>query len=443
MKRDLTQGSVSKALLSFSLPYLLSYFLQTLYGMADLYITGKYCRVDNITAVTNGSQLMHMITVVIVGLAMGTTVMIGHSEGEKNHKKTALCVGNSTLLFAVFSVLLSAALILSCDRIMQIMSVPAEAVPFTRQYLIICFAGIPFITAYNVLSSVFRGMGDSKTPLFIVFVACCINIGLDFVFIGAIKLAAAGAALGTTISQSVSVVIALIIIKKKRLLPSIDKSSFKLNNIIMKGLLKIGIPIAVQDGFIQIAFLVITVIANRRSLDDAAAVGVVEKLIGILFLVPSSMLSSVSALSAINIGAKRHDRARQILRQAILVCTCFGLVSAVGLQFFAREAVWLFVKEESVIMLGAQYLRGYVWDCIFAGIHFCFSGYFCALGRSGLSFMHNCIAILSARIPLAYLASIRFPDNLFPMGLATTTGSLVSVMICIIAYIVLTKKQKA
>ena len=204
---------------------------------------------------------------------------------------------------------------------------------------------------------------------------------------------------------------------------------------VMGKLLSIGVPVAVQDGFIQISFLLITIIANKRGLFDAAAVGVVEKIIGILFLVPSSLLSAVSALAAQNIGAGKKERAKQTLRYAILTAVIFGTISALLMQFFAEPVVGIFRNEPEVVRLGGQYLKGYVWDCVFAGVHFCFSGYFCARGMSGLSFLHNAVAIVCARIPLAYLASKLFADTLFPMGLATVTGSAVSVVICVIAYI--------
>ena len=209
----------------------------------------------------------------------------------------------------------------------------------------------------------------------------------------------------------------------------------------MGSLLKVGLPVAFQDGFIQISFIVITVIANSRGLKDAAAVGIVEKLISFLFLVPSSMLSTVSALAAQNVGAGGHDRAKQTLRYAILLSVSFGALSVLVMQLAAEPFVALFSTDAEVIRLGGQYMRGYVWDCILAGIHFCFSGYFCAYGLSGLSFLHNSVSIVCARIPLAYLASKTFADTLFPMGLATAAGSCVSVVICVFVFIRMQKRR--
>ena len=210
----------------------------------------------------------------------------------------------------------------------------------------------------------------------------------------------------------------------------------------MQGILHIGIPVALQDGFIQIAFIVITVIANHRGLHDAAAVGIVEKIISFLFLVPSSMLSTVSALAAQNIGAGQQDRAKQTLYYAISLAVYFGILSVIVMQLSAETFISLFADNREVISLGGQYMRGYVWDCVFAGIHFCFSGYFCACGLSEFSFIHNSISIVCARIPLAYLASKYFTDTLFPMGLATAAGSGVSVIICLGLFFWLIRKEK-
>lgn len=446
MEKNLTTGSVLKNLLLFSMPYLLSYFLQTLYGMADLFIIGQFGGVANTTAVSVGSQLMHMLTVMIVGLAMGTTVSIGQAVGGKNRKQAAQNIGNTVILFMAVSVFLTVFLLLFVRGIVLAVSTPAEAAEGTVQYLTICFLGIPLITAYNIISSVFRGLGDSKSPMYFIAVACACNILLDYLFMGVLRLGPAGAALGTTISQAISVIISLIVILKRKSIV-LKKEDFKLKRQVMGKLLKIGVPIALQDGLIQVAFMVITVIANRRGLNDAAAVGIVEKIISFIFLVPSSMLSAVSALGAQNIGAEKPQRAVQTLRYAILIAAGFGLAVSVVMQFAAESVVSLFTDQTAeggaeVIRLGGQYLRGYIWDSMFAGIHFSFSGYFCACGRSELSFLHNIIAITLVRVPGVYLTSKLFPATLFPMGLATATGSLLSVIICVIAFAGLQKDSK-
>ena len=437
----LTTGSVFQNILRFSLPYLLSYFLQTLYGMADLFIIGQFDGVAGTTAVSIGSQVMHMLTVIIVGLAMGTTVSIAQAVGRGDRVQAQKGVGNSVTLFMLVAVVMTAALLLMVNPIVSVMSTPEEAVSGTIRYLTICFLGIPFITAYNIISSIFRGLGDSRHPMYFIAIACVSNIALDYLFMGALHMGPAGAALGTTLSQAISVAVSLYATMRLHIGIRIGRSDLKPQRHMLSQILRIGLPIAAQDGLIQVAFLLITVIANQRGLVDSAAVGIVEKIISFLFLVPSSMLSTVSALGAQNIGAGKKDRAIQTLGYAVLIAAGFGVIMAILMQLISLPVVGLFTTDPAVAEAGSWYLRGYIFDCIFAGIHFSFSGYFCAIGKSGISFLHNIIAIALVRVPGVYATSILFPSSLLPMGLATAAGSLMSVIICVIAFRILTRRE--
>lgn len=442
MEKNLTSGSVWKTIFYFALPYLLSYFLQTLYGMADLFIIGQFDGVSSITAVSNGSQVMHMLTVILVGLAMGATVTIARAVGAGRKDRAAAAVGNTITLFLLVSLVLTVVLLLLVRQMTGWIGVPAEAVEETVQYLTICFIGIPFITAYNIISSIFRGLGDSRSPMYFIAVACVANIVLDYVLIGPLDMGPAGAALGTTLSQTLSVVIALWAIRKTDAGIRLQKTDFMLQRPVLGQILKIGVPVAVQDGCIQVAFILITVIANHRGLDDAAAVGIVEKLISGLFLVPSSMLATVSALSAQNLGAGKQKRASDVLWCAVFLTVSYGLVVAVAIQASASRVLGLFTTDAMVILLGSQYLKGYIWDCMIAGVHFSFSGYFAACGKSYIGFIHNILAIVLIRVPGSWLASRYFPDTLFPMGLAAPAGSFLSVLICLTAYVLLKRSEK-
>ena len=440
--RNLTNGGILGNIVAFSLPYLLSYFLQTLYGLADLFVVGQYCEVSSTTAVSVGSQVMHMLTVIVIGLAMGTTVNTAQSVGANDERRTCKVVGNTVTLFMVFSLILSAGLIGWVDGIVSLMSTPVEAVVETASYLTICFVGIPFIVAYNIIASIYRGMGDSKTPMYFIAIACAVNIALDYLLIGHFGMGAAGAALATVLSQTVSVVVALMVMGRSRSGIRITRSDLKPQREVMGKLLNVGVPVALQDGFVQIGFVVIMIIANQRGVTDAAAVGIVEKFIGILFLVPSAMLSTVSTVCAQNLGAGKIDRAIRTLWMANGIVVGFGTCCVLFFQTYPEMAVSLFTDDSQVIVQGCEYLRGYVWDCVFAGIHFCFSGFFCACGWSIVSFAHNAISIVVARVPLAYLASILYPATLFPMGLATVTGSVLSALICVVVFVWMKKHGK-
>ena len=448
---DLTSGNVFTTLLKFSLPFLLSCFLQTFYGLADLFITGLFYGAATISAVSIGSQLMHMLTVIIVGLAMGSTVCISRAVGIKNQSEILRNIGNSISFFLIFSIIATIILIFGTDIFLKLISTPPESFPQARVYSIICFGGVPFITAYNILSSIYRGLGDSKSPMYFILVAGIFNVILDFIFMGPLSMGAGGAALATVISQALSVVFAVILlfIKRKGDLmgggkgKSFKKEDFHLQGAVISKILKIGVPIACQDGLIQISFLVITSIANSRGVSVAAAVGIVEKIICFLFLVPSAMLSSVSAISAQNAGAGKDNRAKVTLAYGILISVISGIVFSIIGNICPEKIIGLFANGDSeVIKLGGQYFRSYVTDTIVAGIHFCFSGYFCAYGKSLYSFVHNILSILLIRIPGTYLASVMYPETLFPMGMAAPLGSLFSAILCVFLFLWMNRKSK-
>jgi len=441
MKKDLTRGSVTGNLLLFSIPYLISCFLQTFYGLADLFIIGRFNDAASTTGVSVGSQLMHMITVIIAGLAMGSTVSIAGGVGSGNDSRISRSIGNTITLFAFIAVILTVILVFIRYPVLYALQAPAEAISETHIYILICFLGIPFITAYNVISSIFRGLGDTVHPLIFVFTAGVVNIILDYVFIGPLEMGAKGAALATVIAQAVSVLVSVLFLAGRN-------SGFRLRPAdiipergLLKQILGVGIPIATQDGFVQIGFLVITAIANSRGVEAAAAVGIVEKIISFFFLVPSAMLSAVSAIAAQNAGAEKHARSIRTLRCAIMICLIYGAAAWALCEVFPQGLVSLFTGAESVVAAGVQYLRSYAADIFIAGIHFCFCGFFCAYELALLSFISNLASIILIRIPGAWTASVLLPETLFPMGLAAPLGSLLSAVICVIMFIILRRKR--
>lgn len=441
-KNNLTTGNAAATLVKFAIPFLLACFLQTFYGMVDMYVVGKYNGAETITAVSVGSQIMHMITVMTAGFTMGITVRVGKAAGEKNEKEAARAAGASSVFFLLGSVICAAVLLILNSQIVHIMKTPEDAVSETGSYLRICIAGMPLIMLYNIISSIYRGAGDSKSPMLFISAACAVNVFLDFLFVGTLGMGAKGAALATVSGQLVSCIFAAVFLIKKGAGFGFVKEDFTFDRNQLFASLKIGFPVAMQDGFIQIAFIIITVIANMRGLTAATAVGIVEKIIGFMFLVPSAMLSAVSAITAQNMGAGDRARARLTLRYGLVITAVYGLFCAVYCQFLSHTLVGLFTKDAEILAAGCDYLRSYSFDCMFAGMHFCFSGYFCGDQKSEISFVHNIISILVMRIPGAYLASRLFADSLWPMGLAAPLGSLLSVFICAGFYIYYLKKER-
>ena len=416
MEHDLTRGNVLKTIAVFALPYMLSYFLQMLYGMADLYMMGQFSGAAGITAVGNGAQTLYIITVTLVGLAMGTTVIVGHALGSRRFDRAETAIGNTITLFMGVSVVLAAVLLALCPQIVALIGTPAEAVEGTAAYLRICFMGIPFIAAYNILSAIFRGLGDSRSPMYVIGVACIINIALDFLFIGHMGLGPVGAALGTVTAQTASVALALVWLKSRRTNIHVKRSDLRPQPEVLGS------------------------IANHRGLVDAAAVGLVEKMISFLFIVPSSMGATVSALTAQNAGAGKGDRARQVLKDAMTISVVYGCLITVLMWLVAPAFIGFFAKDAAVVAAGTGYMHSYIFDAIFAGIHICFSGFFAAYGKSYIGFAHNVLAVALIRVPGAWLLSNAYSDTLFPMGIASPCGSILSAVICVIAFTVLNRR---
>lgn len=441
MKKDLTQGNLLKNIITFTIPFLLSYFSQTLYGMADLFIVGQYNGASSISGVSIGSQIMHMITVMLVGLSMGSIVMIARYVGSKDEASTNKVIGNSITVFTCLSIILLVILLFFVTPIVSLMQTPLDAIEETATYLRICFIGIPFIIAYNVIASIFKGLGDSKTPMYFIAIACIANIALDYLFIGYFDMHARGAAYGTILAQAISVICSLFAIYKKKMLV-LQKQDFILDKRFFIPVLKTGIPVCLQDGFIQISFLIITIIANSRGVEVSAAVGIVEKIMSFMFLVPSSMMSTVSTISAQAFGANKKDIARKTLFTCISIGVTIDIIFAIAAQFVAEDIIALFTCDWIVIVLGASYLRSYIFDCVIGCIHFCFAGYFVASGHSLISFIQNIASIVCIRIPGAYLASVYFPNTLFPMGLAAPLGGLLQISIFVFFYVYFRKHAR-
>ncbi|MBQ9244151.1 MAG: MATE family efflux transporter [Proteobacteria bacterium] len=431
MPRDLTTGNLARNMAAFAGPYLLACFLQTFYPIADLFIAGLYNGASTISAISIGGQIMHFIVMLIAGIAMGATVNIGKAFGKGDDEAIASATGNSILIFMVLSGVLTALAYPCTEQLVGLLQTPKEAWQETLDYTRICFLGIPFIAAYNLIASIYRGLGDTRFPLLFVAIGGCFNIALDLLFIGHLGMGATGAALATVIAQGASVAVGALCLARMK---AMRRPNMRPDRAMMRAILGVGLPILSQDGFVQVGFLVITAIANTRGLYVSAAVGIVEKIICFLFLVPSAMLATVSAVSAQNRGAGQHARSRLALKYGLVTCCVYGGIAAVLCQPLSPALVGLFTSEQEVARLGAQYLRTYSFDVMAAGAHFCFSGFFCAYSRSAWSFIHNAVSICAVRIPGTWLAATLFPATLYEMGAVTPLGSVVSVIICILVF---------
>ncbi|MBP3366158.1 MAG: MATE family efflux transporter [Treponema sp.] len=433
-KYNLTQGNVRRILLFFALPYLAANVLQALYGATDLFVVGRYNTPSAISAVNIGSQIMQIITSFVIGCSMGCTVMTGKYIGENEGGRSAKVFGSTVLLFAVFAVVITPVMIGLAPCIVRLMQTPGEALSEATTYVAVCAIGIPFIIIFNVTAAILRGMGDSKTPMIIVAIACVINVGGDFLLTGLLKMGVLGVAIATSSAQLISSLVGVILMLKRKFPFAFCKKDLHPDKEECRNILKVGLPIALQDTLINISFIILTVIANLRSLISSSAVGVVEKLILFMFLVPSSMLSAISAFTAQNIGAKKPERALSATKFGMLITAIFGVIMCALSWICPQILTGIFSKDTQVIAEANEYLKTYSIDCILVAITFCINGYLCGQGKSNITFAHNVISIFLVRIPAAYALSKTFPATMPPMGLASPLGSVASIVILCIYF---------
>lgn len=442
-KRPLTEGKILPALTGFALPVLLALFLQTAYGAVDLWVVSKYAADFDISAVSTGSWLMHMVTTFVVGVSMGTTVLLGRHIGEKRGDEAGRVVGASIVLFLLLGVVITAVMQIFAEPLVRIMQTPAAAFDATVSYVRICSAGTVFIVAYNVLGAVFRGLGDSKMPLITVFIACVFNIGGDLLLVGGFGMATAGAAIATVAAQALSVVISLAVIKRRGL-----PFEFKLRQIgfdrrRMLSVLRIGFPVAFQDMLVSISFLVITAIVNTLGVVPSAGVGIAEKLCGFIMLVPSAFNQSMAAFVSQNLGANQPGRAKRALLCGIGLSLAVGVVMAWLSYFHGDLLVSIFAKDgaDDVVAAAAEYLRAYAIDCLLVSVMFCMVGYFNGCGRTIFVMAQGIIGAFGVRIPVSFFMSRLEPVSLFMVGLATPASTAVQIVLCLGYYAIISRSD--
>lgn len=437
-----TEGKILGPLLKFAVPVLFAMFLQAMYGAVDLLVVGQFGAAADVSAVATGSQMMHSITSVIIGLAMGTTILMGQKIGQKKSDEAGDVIGGAIVIFAMLAVFMTIVLMAAAALLAGWLQAPEEAFDRTVTYIRICSAGSLFIVAYNVLGSVFRGMGDSKTPLLTVAVACIVNIAGDLIFVGGLHMAAAGAALATVLAQAVSVILSLMLIRRRGLPFRFTIKNIRWNKAIILRTLRLGFPIALQEGLVGISFLAIMAIVNTLGVIPSAGVGVAEKLCGFIMLVPSSFMQSLSAFVAQNIGAGKRKRAVHAMCYGMLASLAIDVVIAYFAFFHGDILSAVFARDAQVILASADYLKAYAMDTLLVSFLFCFMGFFNGCGKTTFVMAEGIIGAFGVRIPVSYIMSRTADASLFKVGLAIPLSTIVQIILCVGFFIYLNRKNK-
>ena len=429
-QNSFTQGKILPPLLRFTVPVLFALILQTMYGAVDLLIIGRFCSAAEVSAVATGSQIMHMVTVIITGLSMGATVLLGQKLGQGDLPGASNAAGGAICLFAAFGLVMTLVIVPLAGQLAGLLQAPQEALSGTTDYVRICGTGLLCIVAYNVLGSVFRGIGDSKTPLFAVAVACAGNIGLDLLFVAVFGWGVSGVVLATVLAQLMSVLLSLLLIRKKGLPFTFSRSQIRFHQASIQRILRLGAPVALQDLLVTLSFMVITAIVNTLGVVASAGVGVAEKLCGFIMLFPSAFSQSTSAFVAQNIGAGQHQRAKQAMFYGMATSFAVGLLLGYVGFFHGEMLASIFSNDPQVNTAAAAYLRSYAIDTLLTSFLFCFSGYFSGCGQTTFVMAQGIAGAFGVRIPLAFLIS-RLTANLFFIGLATPSSTIVQIVLCL------------
>lgn len=435
-KVDFTSGSILGPLMKFTLPIMAALILQALYGAVDLLVVGQFASAAAVSAVATGSQVLHTLTLLITGLAMGITIIIGQQIGQKKSEEVGYTIGTGICLFAIVSIIITVVMMFATPLFVTFLQAPAEAFDATVSYVMICSGGILFIAAYNILGSIFRGIGDAKTPFIAVLIACIGNIILDLIFVAVLHLGASGAALATVLAQAFSVVLSLILIKKRGMPFPFSRKHIRLNGNLAGRILKLGFPCALQDVLVSISFLAIMAIVNGLGVIASAGVGVAEKLCVFIMLVPSAYMQSISAYVAQNIGAGQPKRAKLGMLYGMATSFAFGIVLGYLSFFHGDLLARLFSNDALVISAAAEYLKGYAIDTLLTSFLFCFMGYFNGCGKTPFVMVEGIIGAFGVRIPVSYFFSKAAEVSLFHVSLATPSSSLVQIILCSIYFMI-------
>ena len=427
-KADFTQGSILKKLVAFMMPVLGALILQAAYGAVDLLVVGRFGSTSGLSAVSTGSQVLNLVTFVVTQTAMGITVLIARYLGEKRPEQIGSVIGGSAVVFTIISVILFVVMVGFAHPISVLMQAPVEAVDLTATYVRICGGGIFFIVAYNLLSAIFRGLGDSTSPLLFVLVACIINIFGDLALVAGLHMDAAGAAIATVAAQACSVVFAVILLLKKQLPFEITKKDFRLN-IQCQRFLEIGLPLALQEFLTQISFLALCAFVNRLGLEASSGYGVACKIVNFAMLIPSALMQSMASFVSQNVGAGKLKRARQSMLTGIGVglvvgCFVFALVMLKG-----DVLTGFFSTDEAVIRNGFAYLKGFAPETIVTAVLFSMIGYFNGNNKTVWVMTQGLIQTLLVRLPFAYVMSIQPNASLTMIGLAAPVSTTVGIIL--------------
>lgn len=443
---DFTTGSIYKKLIRFMIPILGALVLQTMYGAVDILVVGRFGSAESISAVSTGSSLINMVVFVLSGLSMGVTVLMGRYIGEHKKERLDQVIGGAIWIFTIIAVVLMFFLLLCGPTLAVIMQAPESAMEKTIIYIRICGGGIIFILGYNLVSSIFRGLGNSKLPLLFVGIACVVNIVGDFLFVAVFKWDVAGAALATVLAQAVSLILSLLVCSRIELPFRLERENIGYNTEIRRFLL-LGLPIAFQELLTQFSFMCLLAFVNGMGttetirLASSSGYGVANKIVAVIMLVPSALMQSMSSFIAQNVGAGKEKRAQKAMGYGMMIGGCIGIVMTLAAFFGGQVLASAFTDNLEVQLKAAEYLKGFSMEAIITSILFSFIGYYNGHNQTLFVMLQGIAQSFMVRLPVAYAMSIYAPDSLVYIGVVAPMATVFGILINMVYFLPFSKMQ--
>lgn len=438
---DFTQGGIAGKLIRFMIPVLGALILQAMYGAVDLLVVGQFGTNAGISAVSTGSNIVNLITFVISSLTMGVTVLISRYLGERSEQRIGNVIGGAICFFAAFAVFIMVIMLGLAPQFAGWMHAPEEAYALTVDYIRVCGGGIAFVIAYNVISGIFRGLGNSRLPLIFVLIACIVNVIGDLVFVAGFHMDVVGAALATILAQAVSVVLSLFIIRRQKLPFTVSRKQIRFNPEIVV-FLKLGAPLALQELLTNLSFLILCAIINNMGLEASSGYGIAQKIVTFVMLVPSALMQSMSAFVAQNVGAGKEKRARSATFIGMAIGMAIGVFIFLMAWFKGEIPAALFTSNPVYIARAAEYLRGFSPEAVLTCVVFSFIGYFNGHSKPIPVMLQGITASFLVRVPLSYLFSLKEGATLVDIGIAVPLASVYGIVFFTICYLITIRRME-
>lgn len=407
-KNDLTQGNIDSKIINFTLPLLFGNFFQQAYNVVDSIVVGRFIGKEALAAVGANFPIIFLMVALIMGIALGISIIISQYFGAKQKDKIRIAVDTAYIVLIVTSLIVTIVGLIFGKYILYAIKIPEEVFPSALIYLKIIFIGMIFTFGYNGIAALMRGIGDSKTPTLLLIIATIINIILDLFFVLRLKMGVKGVAIATIMSQGFSFIIGIIIAIQKKLIiaPRIKNISFSFEILIKS--IKLGLPSGVQQVLVSLGFVALTRIVNEFGTNAIAAFTAAGRIDTFASMPIMSFGMAITTFVAQNIGANNIDRVKKGVLKTFLYSASISAVLGLLIIIFSKHLLMIFTEDFEVQKIGQQYINIVASFYLFFSMMFTFNGALRGAGDTIIPMFNTLIALWVLRVPISYLLSRKY-----------------------------------